>query len=392
MTRTLTDSLAYICNTIKKSFIHAFFLTAALIVYYAQNPLDSTVNQIMYSFFIGLSCVEIFVLYFTNRSKLFFSFLLGLMALLFLNWLKKINGGELIHCAQYIWLGFLLPLNFMFFYFLSPQNWKSNYGFFIFLLILMQMALIEHIDGLFLKLPDDLVLGKEILLWNIFVWLIFFSVLVIHMSIKNTLINIGLFYAELAFFLSFIYADDASAVAIFSLTFVVIIFGVTLVDIYSQYKYDVLDNVYSYDAYLSHTAGKFPFKYTVGVFSLDNREKILEQIGHKKTLILEQMLIDKLISEIPEDTKIYRYKENEFLMVFKNEDARHTYEYCDNIRRSVAASEFVLISKKSLKVTISICVSEKTRKYIDARVVAERGHNGLQKGGRFNNNIVTKAG
>ena len=42
--------------------------------------------------------------------------------------------------------------------------------------------------------------------------------------------------------------------------------------------------------------------------------------------------------------------------------------------------------------TISICVSEKTRKYIEPNIVVERGHNGLQKGNKFNSNIVTTAG
>ena len=78
-------------------------------------------------------------------------------------------------------------------------------------------------------------------------------------------------------------------------------------------------------------------------------------------------------------------------MVFKNEDARHVKEFAENIRRKVAATEFVFASHKSIKITISVCVSEKTRKDLNASEVTERTHNALQKNYRFNCNIVTVA-
>ena len=46
---------------------------------------------------------------------------------------------------------------------------------------------------------------------------------------------------------------------------------------------------------------------------------------------------------------------------------------------------------KSIKITISVCISEKTRKDLDANEVTERTHNALQKNYRFNCNIVTIA-
>jgi len=97
------------------------------------------------------------------------------------------------------------------------------------------------------------------------------------------------------------------------------------------------------------------------------------------------------ILEMPYELSIYRYNESELIMVFKNEDARHVKEFADNIRRQIAAAEFVFASHKSVKITISVCVSEKTRKDLDASEVTERTHNALQKNYRFNCNIVTVA-
>ena len=163
-----------------------------------------------------------------------------------------------------------------------------------------------------------------------------------------------------------------------------------MIDLLYRYNHDYLEKVSSYNAYIAHAGNKFLFKYTVAVFGIDNLEKVQEQIGAQNVPVLEQMLVNK-ISESPSEPEIYRYNDAELMMVFKNEDAKHALEYCENIRRTIAASKFVFTSGKSIKITISICVSERTRKYIDAAVVAERGHNGLQKGGRFNSNIATIA-
>lgn len=392
MARTITDSFGYVCTVIKASFLPALFLATGLIIYLAQEPLENGVNQMLFNVFIGISVVGLTTLYMINSSKPFFSFLLGFTIILFLNELKKSYGAEFIHHQQYIWLSFLLPFALMFLYFLPVRSLKSNYGAVILLILLGLMTFIEHIDEAFLVLPYGNILWESMPLLSMLVWWVFLSLLIIDISFKNNLISSALFYADLALFLEFMYVDNNSAIAIFSLVFAIILYGATLFDLYYRYRHDELNNVNSYNVYVSRTAGKFPFKYTVGVFVLDNRDKILAEIGYKKIAVLEQMLIDEIIDEAPDDAEIYRYRGDEFLLVFKNEDAKHAYEYCDNIRRAVAAAEFIFSSKKSVKITISICVSEKTRKYIDANIVAERGHNGLQKGGRFNYNIVTMAG
>ena len=56
---------------------------------------------------------------------------------------------------------------------------------------------------------------------------------------------------------------------------------------------------------------------------------------------------------------------------------------------NIAATEFVFASHKSIKITISSCISEKTRKDLYASEVTERAHNALHKNHRFNCNITT---
>ena len=103
------------------------------------------------------------------------------------------------------------------------------------------------------------------------------------------------------------------------------------------------------------------------------------------------MLVNR-IREFSYDVTVYRYQvPSELIMVFKNEDAKHTMEYVDNIRHVVAASEFIFTNGKNIKITISASVSEKTRLDLNATSVTTRAHNALQKAYRFNCNIVTKA-
>ena len=388
MTHNFADNIKYIFGTIKSSFIPAFFIAAALIMFYAQNPFEFQLSQIFHVVFLGISAITIAFLYISNQTKPFFSLLLGIIVYMLINSLKKEFGTDFAEQPQYILLCFAIPCNLLIFYFLPQQLLRSLRGFVITVLLLAEMALIEHFNTWILQIPHIDITWETMPFWSVLLWLCCLVVLAINISFKNTIINTGLFYADSALFLCLIYSSSASAHSIFGLAFTLIIFCVTLLDLYHRYHYDYLEKVGSYNSYLSRAGNKFLFKYTVAVFCIDNREKLLSAIGTTNMRILEQMLINK-ISESSYEPEIFRYNENELMMVFKNEDAKHSLEYCENIRRTVAASEFIFTSGKTLKITISICVSERTRKYIDAAVVAERGHNGLQKGYRFNSNIAT---
>ena len=198
-------------------------------------------------------------------------------------------------------------------------------------------------------------------------------------SFHPTFLNAGTFYACTCLFLGFIYADSASGLSAFFLGFTLISACAFMLDFYRHYRYDLLENVGSYTAYLNNGNGKFAFKYSIGVLSINERDKWVADIGIDKVRTLEQLIIDK-IHELPENYDIYRYNDEAFIIVFNNQIAKQA---------TIAAAEFVFSSGRSVKITVSICISEKTRKYIDAQIVAERAYDGLLKGSRFNNNIVT---
>lgn len=390
MAHSKTAHLKHVFLTVKSSILPALLFAAALLFFFAQNPFEFGLSQVFHWLFLACCGFTLALLALSNRTKPFFSTLLGLICYLSVNWLKNRYGADYLNRPEFLCLCFIFPLNFVVFYFLPQQRLNSAYTRWVILTILAQMLIIEHFGSIITVIPYLGLTWNAMPLWAAVLWFVMLAPLVINICFKNTILNTGLFYADSALFLGLIFSYTASGLSIFFLAFGLILLLTTLLSMRHRYRFDYLDHVGSHTAYLSHANHKFPFKYTVGIYQIDNRDKLLEAVGGEKLVVLEQMIVDKIL-EIQEDIEIYRYNENELIMVFKNQGAKQTEAMADNIRHTIAAAEFIFSNKKSLKLTISVCVSEKTRKDIDATEVIERAHAALQKNAHFNSNITTKA-
>ena len=102
-------------------------------------------------------------------------------------------------------------------------------------------------------------------------------------------------------------------------------------------------------------------------------------------------LVMKKITQLSQDAEIYRYNDDEFILIFKNVDKKQCFEYLEDIRRSIAASEFVLKSKQVVKITISAGVSEKKRSDADVEPVLMRTREAVQRTYKFTQNMTSKA-
>ena len=381
-------NIKYIFSTIKSSFLPALFLSLSLLLFYAENPYIDGLSLTLHYLFLFFAVGTLVLIYVANRSKPFFSLLLGLVTYVSINQLKLQYGSDFISCSEFRCICFILPLNLTLLYFLPPTKLLSGRSKYLLLFLLLQAAIFSRTHQIFNLVPHIDITLEAIPLWACALWIILLTPLAFNISFKNTIINTGQFYAATALFMGIIYADSASGLTTFFLSFALILLSVTLLSLYRSYHYDSLENVGSKTAYINHAASKFPFKYTIALFSIDNRDKLIKAIGNAQCRILDQMIVNRILEQ-PYELNIYRYNESELIMVFKNEDARHVKKFADNIRRSIAATEFVFASRKSIKITISICVSEKTRKDLNANEVIERTHSALQKNHRFNCNIIT---
>lgn len=391
MTESVSDSLKYVMSTIKSSFLPALFFAGGLIIFYAQNPFANDISLSLHTAFYIFAFLGILLLVLVNQSKPFFSFIAGTISYVFLNLCKNTYGADYQSSAEYLWLCFILPLDLLLFYFLEPRKLQSRSSFWLAVFLLAQLTFIQHFGDIIKNIPYLDVNFGSMPMEATALWLLILAPISIDISFKNTRINTGLFYADSCLFMGLMYSNTASGVTIFFLSFALILCCTTVLNLYNQYNYDVLENVGSYNSYLNHANNRFPYKYTIGLFSIDNRDKLQKVLGNQKMQELEQMLVNR-IREFSYDVTVYRYQvPSELIMVFKNEDAKHTMEYVDNIRHVVAASEFIFTNGKNIKITISASVSEKTRLDLNATSVTTRAHDALQKAYRFNCNIVTKA-
>lgn len=380
----------YVMSTIKSSFLPAIIFAAGLCCFYAQNPYETfSVNFLHYAF-LAISGFALCGLYTLNLSKPFFSLLCATICYFLISELKKANVDEYIFSPQYLWICFLLPFNLLLFYFIPQTRLKTKRNFYLFLGVLLQAALVENFGGFISQIPQINVMVESMPLYALIIWASAFIFLSLDISFKNTITNTGLFYADSCLMFGLIYSANTSGFVGFFFCFALIALITAILDLYKKYRYDILDNVSSYPTYLAHAANKFPFKYTIGVFCVDNRDKILAELGYKYVKNLEQMLIDK-ITDMPYEISIYRFNSTHCIMVFKNETAKRVMEYCENIRHDIAASEFIFPHNQTVKITISTCVCEKTRKDLNAAEVINRAYIKLKQHTKFNLNILIKA-
>ena len=388
--KMMTTNAKYIFSTIKNSFLPALCFALGLVFFYSYQPYESATNPYLHVIFYCLSFVSLSGLFFVNRSKPFLSLLCGMFCYLLLNNLKIMKGAEFSGSAEFLWLCMLLPLNLGTYYFLPPAKLKNMRNFYLLLLTFAELIFAQNFGEFILQIPYiDMTVGM-MPLWITIVWILVLVPIALDISFHNTIVNTGLFYADTALFFGLIYADNASACTTFFLTFSVILSVTAVLDLRHLYRYDYLDGVGSCQSYISQAGNKFPFKYTIALLCIDNREKLFKAIGKRKVKILEQMIVNR-IQDFPYEIEIFRHEVNELILVFKNETAKHVMDYAEEIRRTLAGSEFIFQDQDSVKITVSICVSEKTRKDLNAAEVINRAHNTLQKANSLNCNISMKA-
>lgn len=383
-------SLKYIFSTIKSSFLPALFLMLGLLMFYAENPYEEGLPLFFHYVFIAVTAITFSLLYIADRSKPLFSLLVGFVSYLIINSLKREYGENFIFSFEFQCLCFFLPLNLTLLYFLPQAKLNTMRNTYLLLFLLFQACLLQHF-GDFIKIMPHVDINIEAMpLWACAEWIIVLVILMISSSYRNTHINTGLFYADTTLAIGILYSATSSGLTTFFAGFAIILLCASVLSLYHRYHYDHLEHVGSKISYLNNARSKFLYKYTVALFSIDNRDKLQQALGENKVRDLEQMVVNSIL-KMPYDLTLYRYNESELIMVFQNERAKHAKEFADNIRHNIAASEFITADGKSRKITVSICVSEKTHKINKPDEVVQRAHDYLQKGHHFNCNITTIA-
>ena len=369
----------------KTSYIPAAVFAAAFFYFCSALNFAPEQNMVWYILFYVFCGINIAFLLFLQQSKTIFITAWLLIAGLTLNNLKISCGIGFTTTPSWELLLILLPLNWLFFLIRDDGSLNNENNFYCLCAILFQAFLIEKAEYFMptVSLNYISLIGAE--------WIAVILAALIWQSCNNTIKNAGMTFALISIGFAMFYADSPAAVAIFFAASSFILLSASLHAFLYGLLRDALTGVYSRAAYYRHSKSSFPLKYALGVIYIDNYEKIRMVYGARKTDMLTKMIVNK-IEEADTGAAIYRYNDDEFVLIFKNENKKQGREYLETIRRSIAGSEFML-GRKPVKevITVSAGISEKKRSDADAEVVLTRTREKVQKAYKFTQNLTSEA-
>ena len=377
---------------IKNIFMPALLFALSLICFYALHEISvSSLTTLHCSFYI-ISFISFMILLYFNQRKPAFYILMMLLSYILINILKNKYNQDYATTSYYISLCFFLPLNLLAFYFIPDNRLLCRTNVFLLLAIFLQFSIGEILGRYDFRLNLTLFDGH---LGNLSsLGLIFFIITLTTFFIKASkdgfIMNYALFFCSLNLLFGFIYSDNPTALTIFFCCAALTLMLAIIHSIYYNTYKDALTGLPSRNSYIIQS-NSFPLKYSIGVVSIDNYNNMKNIFGKKDRDILVRMIAGKIIEEFGEE-HLYRYSADEFILIFKNENKNESFEHLEQIRRAIASAEFVLSNRrKSIKLTVSTCVSEKKRSDANSIEVLYRIRKKKKKANEFSHNISSKA-
>lgn len=377
---------------LKNTLLPALLFGAAVIGFYAANPLAENGLLSLHSLFYVLCFTSFLILlYFDTRKPAFF-ILTTLLGYILINYIKKNSGESFQTSAEYLHLCFFVPINLMVFYFLPEGKLLQKDNVWLLLSVFAQFTIAEKLSQTGLA-PSLNLAGTSFSGLNT-LSLILFALMIIaffvRSSLSGSIVDTALFFAGFEIFLGFYYAFLPSAITIFFSAAMLTILIAIITDIYHTTYTDVLTGLSSRKAFVIN-APKFPLKYSVGIVCIDDYDKLGQVFGRSGQNALTKMIANR-ITETEFENQVYRYTSDEFVIIFKKEDKNEGFDRLEKIRRAIASAEFMLgRRKKPLKLTVSCAVSEKKRSDANTFEVLVRAHKALQKTYKFTQNVTSKA-
>lgn len=388
---TFFKNFKLIVPQIQNSLLPAFIFACALLGYFIYGEISPLSRHNLHLIFWISSISSIAVLSCFNRRKPLFFILIIMLSYIIINWLKRHYSLDYLSTTDYINLCFFAPVNLFIFCFLHDHKLYQKQNFLLLAFVFAQLTLGEYFNkqNIVISFNSDAD-GINLNSLSVLLFLTFIVASFIKCNLSGHIEDTALFFSGLNIFAGFYYSASSTALCIFFSAAAITLLTGIIKNIRYALKYDYLTGLASRRAYLKESA-KFPMKYSLAIICLDNYENIYKIFGQFKTNKLIQMLANRL-SEMEPENPLYRYSADEFILIFKNDNLKQSYEKLEAIRKEIASSEFMFNrQKKGLKITISGCVSEKKRSDSNATEVLVRARKALQKAYQFTQNLISKA-
>ena len=383
----ISSKFEKVFSLLKNSIIPATIFAVAAIFFHVKSSFSVNFLLSLHYLTFVLAIISCFTLLYFNKNKPLFFIISTVFAYISLNYLKKSYGMDFPQTPSYQNLRTFLPLSLIVFYFMPNSKLLKRHNAYIILALFTVLSFIENLSQR--EIAIEFFYNSYPLI-SISLFLIMNISFFIKSSIDGQIISTSLFFASLCITLGFYYAEQASAISIFFFASLLIsTISIAKSIYYSTYK-DVLTDLNSRQSFIINSS-KLPLKYSVGILAIDEYANLSKAFGKLAINALIKMIAIR-ITENENSSNIYRYSNDEFIIIFKDDDKNSAYNKMENLRRSVASAEFHLHRfKNPLKLTVSGSVSEKKRSDADAFEVLTRAHKALQKTYKFTQNVTTKA-
>ena len=323
-------------------------------------------------------------LYF-NKGKGVFWIATTLLFYTLINYMKNAIGLTYYQYAPYQTIIAALPYNLLFFYIYNPRKIISRHSLLILIGILFEYGIIDTL----LKL-------------NIYPIFYFYSINIISVLGFLILISLSLIKSVQegdSWDYSILYSGISMAVACFYLDFsgqelfvflnVFFIFADILFNLIYEHFFDKQSGLKNRNSY-HYYASRLPLKYSLAIIKIDFYDSLIKKIGLYNMRIIITLINDVFQEYIGEDL-IFRYSEDQFLIIYKKYDLKEAYSHIEEIRRGIAGLNFAYSSKlPPLKITISCGVSEKKRSDKDVFEVYARAEKAMNETAKLSHNVTTK--
>ncbi len=379
-----------ISSAIKNGSVQAAIFGCVVIMFCIAEHFSSQTNIIFHSLFYMLNLAIFLILFYFNKSKPAFYVLCTTISYLAVNALKNNLGANFTASSAYQNICVFLAINLLFFACLPNIRLRAKRNLGLLILIFGQYSLGEHLSNQELSLnifssPNSTLNGLALILFCLTSLILF-----IKMTVRGNLSDYSFFFSICCITLGLRHSDSATGLSLFFFTSSLLILYSLALSLYFETYKDTLTGFYSRNSYLIQTK-KFPLKYSIGLISIDDYDKLERNFGRRaKNNIVK--LIAHQISEQEKEEPIFRYTEDEFIILFRNADKKETFQRMEEIRRSIASVSFCYHPRrKPIKLTVSGAVSEKKRSDADSFEVLLRADKTLQKTRTFSHNITSQA-
>ena len=364
----------------------AFITTVATFCYLLYGGFSFDTGEIFHWCFYFCCLLSFIILLNFNICRQLFILIVTCLAYIIINYLKSRFDSEF---NQSIWFGYLcalFPFNILFFYIYPGRKFMSSQTLIMIMVVLLEYWICELLGKYNINIVYSFY-GMNVVAVLGFASLLIYSC--INAVRTGSLWDYSVLYSSMSLSLGFYYSSDASGLSMFFFISQLILSVYLIYSLIYRHFYDELSGFFSRNSYLMQSKN-FPLKYSLGIISIDNYDKLALTFGVKKQQIITSLIAGVLQEIITEET-VFRYAPDQFIVLYKTLDKKEAFNHLEDIRRTIAGASFAWSDKqKPIKLTVSCSVSEKKRSDSGAVEVLMRADKAMRKTLKFSHNVTSQ--